>query len=54
MVDQGTASCENQRPRLRAVVDRLDRQIAELVSTRARIAGFLESCEGGDCALAAE
>jgi len=54
MLDQGTASCENQRPRLKAVVDRLDRQIAELVNSRARIAGFLGSCGSGDCALAAK
>ncbi len=54
MLEQGSASCENQRPRLSAVVDRLDRQIAGLVHTRARIAGFLENCERGHCALATE
>lgn len=51
-LDRGAASCENQRPRLRAVIDRLDRQIAELVSARARVARFLENCESGHCALA--
>lgn len=52
LLDQGTASCENQRPRLRAVVDRLDREIAELVKVRSRVAGFLESCVNGHCELA--
>lgn len=53
MLERGSASCENQRPRLKAVVERLDRQIAELSSARARIAGFLDGCESGHCALAA-
>lgn len=52
LLEQGSANCENQRPRLRAVVDRLDREIADLVKVRSRVAGFLESCASGHCALA--
>ena len=51
LLDQGKATSENQRPRLRAVVERLDHEIAKLSATRSKIAGLLERCELGDCSL---
>ena len=51
LLDQGKATCENQRPRLRAVVERLDQEIARLSATRTKIAGLLQRCEIGDCSL---
>src|SRR6188508_1341651 len=51
LLDQGKANCENQRPRLRAVVERLDQEIARLSATRSKIAGLLQRCEIDDCSF---
>jgi DNA-binding transcriptional MerR regulator len=49
--DQGEATCDSERWRLEAVVDRIDAKIAEL--TRARSAAFksLQDCQAGRCRL---
>ena len=49
MLDDRTATCANQQPRMEAVLHRIDGEIAELRATRKRIARVLEQCQNGGC-----
>lgn len=49
--DQGHASCETQRWRLQAALDRIDAQIAELARLRGDLCTALAACEAGACQL---
>ncbi|SEG95521.1 MerR family transcriptional regulator, mercuric resistance operon regulatory protein/MerR family transcriptional regulator, copper efflux regulator [Nonomuraea solani] len=49
--DQGGATCESERWRLEAVVDRLDAKIADLTRARQAAAESLRDCQGGRCRL---
>ena len=49
--DQGHASCETQRWRLQAALDRIDARIAELARLRAGVHDALAACEAGSCQL---
>ncbi|MBV1859053.1 MAG: MerR family transcriptional regulator [Nannocystaceae bacterium] len=49
MLDAGTATCENQQPRMAAVLARVDAEIAQLQTTRRRIADVLQTCQIGGC-----
>jgi DNA-binding transcriptional MerR regulator len=47
--DLGTATCESERWRLDAVVERIDARIAELRRTRQAIAATISDCRAGRC-----
>jgi DNA-binding transcriptional MerR regulator len=47
--DAGGATCESERWRLQAVLDRVDAQLAELAATRERIGAAQQACVAGDC-----
>lgn len=47
--DAGGATCESERWRLQAVLDRVDAQLAELTALRGRIVQAQEACAGGRC-----
>jgi MerR family mercuric resistance operon transcriptional regulator/MerR family copper efflux transcriptional regulator len=47
--DAGGATCESERWRLQAVLDRVDAQLAELSALRERILEAQEGCEAGRC-----
>jgi DNA-binding transcriptional MerR regulator len=49
--DQGHASCETQRWRLQAALDRIDARIAELARLRGDLRDALTACEAGACQL---
>lgn len=49
--DQGGATCESERWRLEAVVERLDAKIAELRRARMAATRALEDCQNGRCRL---
>jgi DNA-binding transcriptional MerR regulator len=49
--DVGGATCESERWRLEAVVDRIDAKIAELVWARRNATETLEGCRAGRCRL---
>ncbi|WP_188197654.1 MerR family transcriptional regulator [Nonomuraea sp. SYSU D8015] len=49
--DQGGATCESERWRLEAVVERIDARIAELIGLRESAAETLECCRAGRCRL---
>src|SRR5262245_66697030 len=51
--DAGGATCESERWRLQAVLDRVDARIAELHALRARIVDAQDACESGDCMFTA-
>jgi DNA-binding transcriptional MerR regulator len=50
--DGGGATCESERWRLEAVVDRLDAKIAQLRRARRNAIQTLEDCRAGHCRLA--
>jgi DNA-binding transcriptional MerR regulator len=50
--DDGGATCESERWRLEAVVDRLDARIADLRRARRNAMQTLEDCRAGRCRLA--
>jgi len=50
--DDGGATCESERWRLEAVVDRLDAKIAQLRRARRTAIQTLEDCRAGHCRLA--
>lgn len=52
MLEAGTASCENQRPRFDAVVERIDAEIRALQTTREKIVRMVRMCQTGECSLA--
>jgi DNA-binding transcriptional MerR regulator len=47
--DAGGATCESERWRLQAVLDRVDAKLAELTALRGRIVDAQEACAGGRC-----
>ena len=47
--DTGDATCESERWRLQAVLDRVDERLAELTALRRRIVATQHACESGDC-----
>ena len=49
--DTGAATCDSERWRLQAVVDRLDAKIAELRATRDGTLKIIEDCRAGRCQL---
>ena len=49
--DSGTATCDNQRWRLEAVLDRIDAKIAELRQVRRATQQTLTDCRAGRCRL---
>jgi DNA-binding transcriptional MerR regulator len=49
--DSGTATCDNQRWRLEAVLDRIDTKIAELRRVRHATQKTLAECRAGRCRL---
>jgi DNA-binding transcriptional MerR regulator len=49
--DAGGATCESERWRLQAVLDRVDAKLAELGALRGRIVEAQEACAGGRCML---
>ncbi|HZB28628.1 MAG TPA: MerR family transcriptional regulator [Streptosporangiaceae bacterium] len=51
--DQGDATCESERWRLEAVVERLDAKIAELQRARQAAIRALDDCQNGRCRLTA-
>jgi DNA-binding transcriptional MerR regulator len=51
--DAGTATCDSERWRLTAVLDRIDGRIADLRSTRRLVAATLRDCDAGRCRLGA-
>jgi DNA-binding transcriptional MerR regulator len=51
--DAGGATCESERWRLDAVLDRVDEKLAELTALRGRIVAAQQACESGCCVLRA-
>ena len=51
--DAGDASCESERWRLDAALERVDARLAELQALRDRIADAQQSCRAGRCQLTA-
>jgi DNA-binding transcriptional MerR regulator len=51
--DQGDATCDSERWRLEAVVERLDAKIAELRRARQAATRALDDCRHGQCRLTA-
>jgi DNA-binding transcriptional MerR regulator len=49
--DTGTATCDNERWRLEAVVDRIDTKIAELRRARRHTLKTIADCRAGRCQL---
>ena len=49
--DAGGATCESERWRLQAVLDRVDAKLAELEALRGRIVDAQADCEAGRCRL---
>ena len=49
--DAGGATCESERWRLQAVLERVDAKLAELTALRGRIVDAQEACEAGRCLL---
>ncbi|WP_395108306.1 MerR family transcriptional regulator [Actinomadura sp. SCN-SB] len=47
--DQGDATCESERWRLEAVIDRLDTRITDLQHARRNAAQALQRCQAGNC-----
>lgn len=47
--DAGGATCESERWRLQAVLDRVDTKLAELTALRGRIVDAQTACEQGRC-----
>jgi DNA-binding transcriptional MerR regulator len=51
--DQGQATCDSERWRLEAVLNRIDAKITELQKGRQNVLQVLEECQAGRCQLAA-
>jgi DNA-binding transcriptional MerR regulator len=47
--DAGGATCESERWRLQAVLDRVDAKLAELTALRGRIVDAQQACADGRC-----
>lgn len=51
-VDAGTASCDTERWRFEAVLERIDAKLAELQAVRRDVVEVIEGCRTGDCSIA--
>jgi DNA-binding transcriptional MerR regulator len=51
--DAGGATCDSERWRLQAVLDRVDAKLAELTALRGRIVDAQGACANGRCVLTA-
>jgi DNA-binding transcriptional MerR regulator len=51
--DAGGATCESERWRLQAVLDRVDAKVAELTALRGRIVEAQAACDAGCCRFSA-
>ena len=49
--DAGGATCESERWRLQAVLDRVDARLAELTALRSRIVDAQDACASGNCVV---
>jgi DNA-binding transcriptional MerR regulator len=49
--DAGTATCDSERWRLEAVLERIDGRIADLRRTRRLVTATLRDCGAGRCRL---
>jgi DNA-binding transcriptional MerR regulator len=49
--DAGTASCQTERWRLEAVLDRIEARISELARLRGAVSEVLTACDAGSCLL---
>ena len=49
--DAGGATCESERWRLQAALDRVDARLAELTALRGRIVNAQQACADGRCML---
>lgn len=47
--DRGEATCDSERWRLEAVVERIDQKIAELRSVRREVTAVMAACDRGRC-----
>jgi DNA-binding transcriptional MerR regulator len=52
VTDRGDATCESERWRLEAVLERIDAQVAELQATRQEIRLVMAACDAGECTFA--
>jgi DNA-binding transcriptional MerR regulator len=50
--DAGDVTCESERWRLEAVMERIDAKIAELRSVRRELGKVMASCDRGECVFA--
>ena len=50
--DEGHASCQTQRWRLEAALERIETKIADLIRLRGDVRTALAACEAGTCGLA--
>jgi len=53
-VDSTSVTCDSERWRLEAVVDRIDAKIAELLDVRSRVTDVMTACAEGQCVFAEE
>ena len=47
--DAGGATCESERWRLEAVLDRIDARLAQVEALRGRLVAAIDACAAGDC-----
>lgn len=52
-VDQGLGTCESERWRLEAVLERVDRNLEELQRVRRGVMSVLDGCRSGQCTIEA-
>lgn len=52
VADRGDATCESERWRLEAVLERIDAQVAELQATRREVRRVMTACDKGECVFA--
>jgi len=52
VTDRGGATCDSERWRLEAVLERIDAQVAELQATRREIRRVMTACAKGECVFA--
>lgn len=52
-VDQGLGTCESERRRLEAVLERVDRNLEELQRVRRGVVRVLDGCHAGQCSMEA-
>lgn len=50
--DSGSATCESERWRLEAVLERIDAKIAELRTVRREVTKVMGACDRGECVFA--